>query len=46
MNGDTLKLFHDLIEGPEVAHANAPPDGRTSGRMVRRTTGDARGGRV
>jgi pyridoxamine 5'-phosphate oxidase len=34
VNGDPLQLFHEWVEGPEVALATATPDGRPSVRMV------------
>ena len=34
MTGNPLELFHEWVEGPEVALATATPDGRPSVRMV------------
>jgi pyridoxamine 5'-phosphate oxidase len=43
MTGDPLTLFHEWIEGPEVALATATPDGRPSVRMVLLKSADERG---
>ncbi len=43
MNGNPLELFHEWVEGPEVALATATPDGRPSVRMVLLKSADARG---
>jgi pyridoxamine 5'-phosphate oxidase len=40
---DPLQLFHEWIEGPEVALATATPDGRPSLRMVLLKSADERG---
>ena len=41
--GDPLRLFHEWIEGPDVALATATPDGRPSVRMVLLKSADERG---
>src|SRR5512147_226999 len=38
-----LELFHEWVEGPEVALATATPDGRPSVRMVLLKSADERG---
>ncbi len=38
-----LELFHDWVEGPEMAIATATPDGRPSVRMVLLKSADDRG---
>jgi pyridoxamine 5'-phosphate oxidase len=43
VNGDPLRLFHEWVEGPEVALATATPDGRPSVRMVLLKSADERG---
>ena len=43
MNGDPLALFHEWVEGSEVALATASPDGRPSVRMVLLKSADERG---
>lgn len=43
MTGDPLALFHDWIDGPEMAIATATPDGRPSVRMLLLKGADARG---
>ena len=43
MNGNPLALFHEWVEGPEVALATATPDGRPSVRMVLLKSADERG---
>jgi pyridoxamine 5'-phosphate oxidase len=43
VNGDPLRLFHQWVEGPEVALATATPDGRPSVRMVLLKSADERG---
>lgn len=43
MTADPLRLFHDWVEGPELALATASPDGRPSVRMVLLKSADARG---
>jgi pyridoxamine 5'-phosphate oxidase len=43
MTTDPLALFHEWIEGPEVALATATPDGRPSVRMVLLKSADERG---
>ena len=43
MTGDPLELFHEWVEGPEVALATATPDGRPSVRMVLLKSADGRG---
>jgi pyridoxamine 5'-phosphate oxidase len=40
---DPLQLFHEWVEGPEVALATATPDGRPSLRMVLLKSADERG---
>jgi pyridoxamine 5'-phosphate oxidase len=40
---DPLRLFHEWVEGPEVAIATATPDGRPSVRMVLLKSADASG---
>jgi pyridoxamine 5'-phosphate oxidase len=40
---DPLRLFHEWVEGSEVALATATPDGRPSVRMVLLKTADERG---
>jgi pyridoxamine 5'-phosphate oxidase len=40
---DPLQLFHEWVEGTEVALATATPDGRPSVRMVLLKSADARG---
>jgi pyridoxamine 5'-phosphate oxidase len=40
---DPLQLFHEWVEGPEVALATATPDGRPSVRMVLLKSADERG---
>jgi pyridoxamine 5'-phosphate oxidase len=42
-NADPLGLFHEWVEGPEVALATATRDGRPSVRMVLLKSADARG---
>jgi pyridoxamine 5'-phosphate oxidase len=42
VNGDPLQLFHEWVEGPEVALATATPDGRPSVRMVLLKSADER----
>ena len=43
MTGDPLALFHEWIEGPEVALATATRDGRPSVRMVLLKSADKTG---
>jgi pyridoxamine 5'-phosphate oxidase len=43
VTGDPLELFHEWVEGPEVALATATPDGRPSVRMVLLKSADERG---
>ena len=43
MNGNPLELFHEWVDGPEVALATATPDGRPSVRMVLLKSADERG---
>jgi pyridoxamine 5'-phosphate oxidase len=43
MTGDPLALFHEWVEGAEVALATATPDGRPSVRMVLLKSADERG---
>lgn len=43
MIGDPLRLFHEWIEGPEVALATATRDGRPSVRMVLLKSANERG---
>ena len=43
MTGDPLALFHEWVEGPEMAIATATPDGRPSVRMVLLKSADERG---
>jgi pyridoxamine 5'-phosphate oxidase len=43
VNDNPLELFHQWIEGPEVALATATPDGRPSVRMVLLKSADERG---
>jgi pyridoxamine 5'-phosphate oxidase len=43
MTSDPLELFHEWIEGAEVALATATPDGRPSVRMVLLKGADERG---
>ena len=43
MTADPLALFHEWVEGPEVALATATPDGRPSVRMVLLKSADERG---
>ncbi len=43
MTGDPLALFHEWVEGPEVALATATADGRPSVRMVLLKSADERG---
>jgi pyridoxamine 5'-phosphate oxidase len=43
MTGNPLALFHEWVEGPEVALATATPDGRPSVRMVLLKSADERG---
>jgi pyridoxamine 5'-phosphate oxidase len=40
---DPLQLFHEWIDGPEMAIATATPDGRPSVRMVLLKSADERG---
>lgn len=40
---DPLELFHECVEGPEMAIATATPDGRPSVRMVLLKSADERG---
>jgi pyridoxamine 5'-phosphate oxidase len=42
-SANPLELFHEWVEGPEVALATATPDGRPSVRMVLLKSADARG---
>lgn len=42
-DADPLQLFHEWVDGPEVALATATPDGRPSVRMVLLKSADARG---
>jgi pyridoxamine 5'-phosphate oxidase len=42
-DADPLALFHDWVEGPEVALATATPDGRPSVRMVLLKSADGGG---
>jgi len=42
-NADPLQLFHEWVEGPEVALATATPDGRPSVRMVLLKSADESG---
>jgi pyridoxamine 5'-phosphate oxidase len=43
VNADPLQLFHEWIDGPEVALATATPDGRPSVRIVLLKSADERG---
>jgi pyridoxamine 5'-phosphate oxidase len=43
VNGDPLQLFHEWVDGPEMAIATATPDGRPSLRMVLLKSADERG---
>jgi pyridoxamine 5'-phosphate oxidase len=43
LTGDPLTLFHEWVEGSEVALATATPDGRPSSRMVLLKCADERG---
>lgn len=43
MSADPLRLFHEWVEGPEMAIATATPDGRPSLRMVLLKSADERG---
>ena len=43
MTGDPLALFHEWVEGSEVALATATPDGRPAVRMVLLKSADERG---
>ena len=43
MTADPLGLFHEWVEGPEMALATATPDGRPSVRMVLLKSADERG---
>ena len=43
MTNDPLELFHEWIEGPEMAIATATPDGRPSVRMLLLKSADERG---
>ena len=43
MTPDPLELFHDWVEGPEMALATASPEGRPSVRMVLLKSADERG---
>jgi pyridoxamine 5'-phosphate oxidase len=43
VNGDPLRLFHEWVEGPEVALATATLNGRPSVRMVLLKSADERG---
>jgi pyridoxamine 5'-phosphate oxidase len=43
VTADPLALFHEWVEGPEVALATATPDGRPSVRMVLLKSADERG---
>ncbi len=43
MTNDPLALFHEWIEGPEMAIATATPDGRPSVRMLLLKSADERG---
>jgi pyridoxamine 5'-phosphate oxidase len=43
VTADPLSLFHEWVEGPEVALATATPDGRPSVRMVLLKSADERG---
>jgi pyridoxamine 5'-phosphate oxidase len=43
MTSDPLELFHEWIEGPEMAIATATPDGRPSVRMLLLKSADERG---
>ncbi|MDX6474709.1 MAG: pyridoxamine 5-phosphate oxidase [Gaiellaceae bacterium] len=43
VTGDPLALFHEWVEGPEVALATATADGRPSVRMVLLKSADDRG---
>jgi pyridoxamine 5'-phosphate oxidase len=43
MTSDPLALFHEWIEGPEMAIATATPDGRPSVRMLLLKSADERG---
>jgi pyridoxamine 5'-phosphate oxidase len=43
VNGNPLELFHEWVDGPEVALATATPDGRPSVRMVLLKSADERG---
>jgi pyridoxamine 5'-phosphate oxidase len=43
VTGDPLELFHEWVEGSEVALATATPDGRPSVRMVLLKGADERG---
>jgi pyridoxamine 5'-phosphate oxidase len=42
-DADPLQLFHEWVEGPEVALATATPDGRPSVRMVLLKSADEHG---
>jgi pyridoxamine 5'-phosphate oxidase len=43
VTADPLALFHEWVEGPEMAIATATPDGRPSVRMVLLKSADERG---
>jgi pyridoxamine 5'-phosphate oxidase len=43
MRNDPLALFHEWIDGPEMAIATATPDGRPSVRMLLLKSADERG---
>jgi pyridoxamine 5'-phosphate oxidase len=43
VSGDPLRLFHEWVDGPEMAIATATPDGRPSLRMVLLKSADERG---
>jgi pyridoxamine 5'-phosphate oxidase len=43
VSADPLRLFHEWVEGPEMAIATATPDGRPSLRMVLLKSADERG---
>jgi pyridoxamine 5'-phosphate oxidase len=43
MRGDPLALFHEWVEGPEMALATATRDGRPSARMLLLKSADERG---
>jgi pyridoxamine 5'-phosphate oxidase len=43
VNGNPLELFHEWVDGPEVALATATLDGRPSVRMVLLKSADERG---